>query len=240
MIGLGTIINTGAILLGGLIGLFCRKALKESVQNTLIMACGLCSMFLGIGGTLEEMLIIENGKLNSQGALMMVICLALGSLLGELLDIERRFEQFGVWLKQKTKNENNKTFVDAFVTASLTTCIGAMAIVGAIQDGIFGDYTILATKAVLDLVIILIMTASMGIGCIFAAIPVAVFQGVITLLARLIEPLMTEQALSNLSLTGSMLIFCVGVNLVWGKKIKVANMLPSVIFAVIWAFLPFA
>ena len=98
----------------------------------------------------------------------------------------------------------------------------------------------MATKAVLDLVIILIMTASMGIGCIFAAIPVAVFQGVITLLARLIEPLMTEQALSNLSLTGSMLIFCVGVNLVWGKKIKVANMLPSVIFAVIWAFLPFA
>ena len=117
----------------------------------------------------------------------------------------------------------------------LSDISSAMAIVGAVRDGIFGDYSILATKAVLDLVIILIMTASMGIGCIFAAIPVAVFQGVITLLSRLIEPLMTRQALSNLSLTGSMLIFCVGVNLVWGKKIKVANMLPAVVFAAIWA-----
>lgn len=235
MIGLGTIINVGAILFGGLIGILFRKALKEKVQTTLITACGLCSMFLGIGGAMEEMLTVENGGLSSRGALMMVVSFALGSLLGEILDIELQFEKFGAWLKQKTRNENNKAFVEAFVTASLTTCIGAMAIVGAVRDGIFGDYSILATKAVLDLVIILIMTASMGIGCIFAAIPVAVFQGVITLLSRLIEPLMTRQALSNLSLTGSMLIFCVGVNLVWGKKIKVANMLPAVVFAAIGA-----
>ena len=127
--------------------------------------------------------------------------------------------------------------MDAFVTASLTVCIGAMAIVGSIQDGILGDYSILAAKAVLDRIIILVMTCSMGKGCIFSAIPVAVFQGSITALAGLIRPLMTEAALGNLSMIGSILIFCVGVNLVWGKKLKVANMLPAVVFAVAAAFL---
>jgi hypothetical protein len=113
-----------------------------------------------------------------------------------------------------------------------------MAVVGAIQDGIYGDHSVLTTKAILDLIIILVMTASKGKGCIFAAIPVGVFQGVITLLARFVEPLMTEAALGNLSLVGSILIFCVGVNLVWGPKIKVANLLPAIVVAVAWAFLP--
>ena len=115
-----------------------------------------------------------------------------------------------------------------------------MAVVGSITDGITGDYSILAAKAILDLIIIMIMTASMGKGCIFSAIPVGLFQGSITLLARLVEPLMTEQALANMSLTGSMLIFCVGVNLIWGKKIKVANLLPAIFLAVAWTYLPFA
>ncbi len=110
--------------------------------------------------------------------------------------------------------------------------------VGAIKDGISGDYTILAAKALLDLIIILVMTVSLGKGCIFSAIPVALFQGTITLLARLIEPIMTAQALSNLSLTGSVLIFCVGMNLIWGKMIKVANLLPAIFLAVAFAFVP--
>ena len=121
------------------------------------------------------------------------------------------------------------------MTASLTVCIGAMAVVGSIQDGISGDYSVLAAKAVLDLIIILVMTAAMGKGCIFSAIPVLLFQGTITLLSIFIEPVMTSAALSNLSLTGNILIFCVGVNLVWGKKIKVANLLPTIVIAVVWA-----
>ena len=112
-----------------------------------------------------------------------------------------------------------------------------MAIVGAIQDGLEGDWTILATKAILDLIIIMVMTCSLGKGCVFSAIPILVFEGSITLLATLIKPIMTDLAMSYLSLIGSILIFCVGVNLVWGKKIRVANWLPSIIFAVIAAFL---
>ena len=130
--------------------------------------------------------------------------------------------------------------MNAFVTASLTVSIGAMAIVGSIQDGILGDYTTLAVKAVLDFIIILVMTSSMGKGCAFSAIPVLVFEGSMTLLARLIAPVMTDAAIANLSLIGSVLIFCVGVNLVWGKKLRVANMLPAVLLAVLAAYLPFS
>ena len=114
-----------------------------------------------------------------------------------------------------------------------------MAIVGSIQDGITGDYSILATKAVLDLIIIMVMSCSLGKGTVFSAIPVAILQGTITALAGLVRPLMTDAALANLSLVGNVLIFCVGVNLVWGKKIKVANLLPAIVIAVIAAFAPF-
>ena len=182
---------------------------------------------------------ITASGLEAGGTMMMIVCFALGALFGELLNLESRFEQFGEWLKRKTGSEGDTGFVGGFVTASLTVCIGAMAVVGSIQDGTLGDYSTLSAKAVLDLIIIMVMTASFGKGCIFSAIPVAIFQGAITLLATFIEPIMTPQALSNLSLTGNILIFCVGLNLVWGKKIKVANLLPTIVFAVIWAFLPF-
>ena len=238
MIGIGTIINVAGILAGGLLGKLCGRFLSERYQDSLIKTCGICVLFIGIAGAMEGMLSVEGNTILSGGSMLVVACLTLGALLGELLNIEDKFERFGEWLKIKTGNGKEKKFVEGFMTASLTVCIGAMAIVGAIEDGIFGDYSILATKAVLDLIIILIMTCSMGKGCIFSAIPVAILQGTVTLLARLIKPLMTEAALANLSMIGSILIFCVGVNLVWGKRIRVANMLPAIVLAVAAAFLP--
>ncbi|MEW4415100.1 DUF554 domain-containing protein [Clostridium sp. AN503] len=238
MAGMGTLINVGGILAGGLGGLLFGKALKKRYQDTLMMACGVCVMFLGIGGTMQEMLKISQGKLTTEGTMMLIGSYAVGALIGEWMNIELKMEQFGEWLKIKTSNSGDGAFVDAFVTASLTVCIGAMAVVGAIQDGIYGDSSILAAKTVLDLLIIMVMTASLGKGCMFSAIPVALFQGGITALSTVIEPFMTEQALSNLSLTGSILIFCVGLNLIWGKKVKVANMLPCIVVAVLWALLP--
>lgn len=236
MIGLGTIINTVAIILGGVAGGLFGKRLTERYQDTLMKACGLCVIFLGIAGALEKMFTVQNGSIVSGGTMMMIASFAIGSLVGEWINIEHHMNRFGEWLKVKSGNSKDKIFVDAFVTSSLTVCVGAMAIVGSIQDGILGDYNTLLMKAILDFVIICVMTASMGKGCAFSAIPVALFQGSITLLARGIEPIMTEPALNNLSLVGSMLIFCVGVNLVWEKKFKVANMLPAIVVAVIWAF----
>ena len=171
-------------------------------------------------------------------SMLVVLCIAIGTVIGELLCIENRFEQFGQWLKNKTGNSGDAGFVDDFVNASLTVSIGAMAIVGAIQDGLLNNYSTLAVKSVLDFIIIAVMTASTGKGCAFSAIPVFVFEGSITLLARLISPVMTETAVAYLSLIGAVLIFCIGVNLVWGKKINVANMLPAVLLAVFAAYLP--
>lgn len=238
MRGLGTIINVVGVLVGGLGGMLFGKKLEQRFQDILMSASGICVLFLGIGGCMEEMLQIQDNGLTSTGTMMMIGTFTLGALVGELLNLELHMEQFGTWLKEKTGSQGDTSFVDGFVTTSLTICIGAMAVVGSIKDGLLGDYSILAAKAVLDLIIVLVMTASMGKGCIFSAIPVGIFQGSITFLARFIEPLMTDAALSNLSLTGSILIFCVGINIIWGKKIKVANLLPTIVFAVTWAFLP--
>lgn len=239
MIGLGTIINCATILAGGVFGFLLGRFLNKDIQDSLTKACGISTIFIAIAGALESMLRIEQSSLISSGSLLIVGCLALGTLIGELLKIEDLFGRFGEWLKYRTGNAKDNRFIEAFVVASLTVCIGAMAIVGAIEDGMTGDFSILATKAVLDLIIIMVMTCAMGKGCIFSAIPVGIFQGSITLLARFVSPIMTQEALSNLSMIGSILIFCVGVNLVWGKKLRVANMLPAVVLAVLIAFIPF-
>ena len=216
MPGLGTIINTAAIVVGGLLGLLFKNLLTKSMEDTLLKASSVCVLFIGIGGAMQHMLKITDGTLETSGSMMLIICFVLGSIVGELLDIEGAFERFGAWLRKKTHNESDTGFLSAFIHASLTVCIGAMAIVGSIQDGLLGDSSLLCAKAALDAVIILVMTASMGKGCIFSAI-------------------FTEAAIANLSYTGSVMIFCVGLNLVWGKKIKVANLLPTLVFAVLYA-----
>lgn len=238
MIGMGTIFNCIGIVAGGLTGHFTSRMFRQEQQDSLSKACGVSVLFIAIAGAMEGMLKIENSTLDSGKSMLVVLCLAVGTMIGELLGIENGFRKFGEWLKEKTGNSGDTGFVNAFVTASLTVCIGAMAIVGAIQDGILGDYSILAVKAVLDFIIIAVMTSSMGKGCAFSVIPVFLFQGVITLSARLVSPVMTDLAVSYLSLIGSILIFCVGINLVWGNKIRVANMLPAVLLAVLAAYLP--
>lgn len=238
MPGLGTIINTAAIIVGGFLGLMFGKLINEKIKDSLCKACGVSVLFIGMAGAFEKMLTISDGKIVSGQAMLLVGCICLGTLVGEIVNLEDKFEAFGEWLKIKSGNSKDKLFVDGFVNASFTVCIGAMAIVGSIHDGILGDISILVTKSILDFVIVFVMTGSHGVGCIFSALPVAVLQGSVTALSTLIKPVMTDAALFNLSLVGSVLIFCVGVNLVWGKKIRVANLLPSIVFAVAAAFLP--
>lgn len=239
MVGLGTLINTGGILLGGLCGHLFGKLLGERHQSSLTIACGVSSMFIGISGAMRGMLTVEDGVLGTGNAVLVVVCIALGTLIGEIINIEDLFERFGEWLKVKSGNAKDKNFVNAFLTATFTVCIGAMTIVGSIQDGILGDWSILAVKTVLDLIIITVMTCSLGKGCVFSAIPNFAIEGLITLFASFLKPVMTDLAMSYLSMIGSILIFCVGLNLVWGKKVRVANMLPAVVLAAAAAFINF-
>ncbi len=238
MHGLGTIINVSAIVIGGLLGMLFGRFIGERHRDTLCKACGLSVLFIGAAGTFKGMFSVVDGQIVYGGDFLLIGCLALGAIVGEIINIEGGFEKFGAWLKEKTRSNSDNKFIDGFVSASFTVCIGAMAIVGSINDGIHGDYTILVTKSILDLIIIMVMAASLGKGTIFSAIPVAFLQGGVTALSVLIKPIMTETALLYLSVVGNILIFCIGINLLFGKKIKVANLLPSLIFAVACAFIP--
>mgnify|MGYP000725299919 CR=1 FL=1 len=237
----GTIVNVLAILVGSAVGLLIKwlgtrfSTLFAGATNTglrlqaiITQGAALCVMYLGISGCLE-----------GEHSLISILSMVLGCLIGELLDLDRRMRSLGDWVQEKTKrlvHEGGKaTVAEGFVTASLLFCVGAMAIIGSIQDGISGSHDTLFAKAVLDMIIILMMTASLGKGCIFSAIPVAVFQGAVTLLAREAAPLFTEAALSNISLVGNVLIFCVGVNLVWPRTVRIANILPSIVIAAAFA-----
>ncbi len=238
MYGLGTIINVGAIIVGGLLGILFGRFIGERHREALCKACGLAVIFIGVGGTLKGMLSVVDGKIVYGGDFLIIGCLALGALIGELVNIEGGFEKFGEWLKRKTKSTGDNNFIEGFVSASFTVCIGAMAIVGSINDGLYGDYTVLVTKSILDFIIIMVMAASLGKGTIFSALPVALLQGGVTALSVLIKPIMTDTALLYLSVVGNILIFCVGINLVFGNKIKVANLLPAIILAVLCSLLP--
>lgn len=240
MRGLGTIINTVGIIVAGIIGMIIGNVIKPKLQESLTKACGISVIFLGITGAVEGMVKVEGGALSSGKSMLVVLCLTVGTLIGELIGIEEGFERFGEWLKKKSGSSGDKEFVNAFMTASMTVSIGAMAIVGAMQDALLGDWSLLAVKTVLDFVVVIVLTSTMGKGAMFSAIPVFVIQGVFTLLASLLSPVMTETAVSYLSLVGSILIFCIGVNLVWGKTIRVANMLPALVLAVVAAFIPWS
>ena len=238
MPGMGTLINAAAVVAGGLLGLLVGRFFKEKYQNAVVQVCGLGTMCLGIAGVMEGMLSIEGNEIVSGRGLFIILCLAVGVLIGEWIDLEAKFERFGEWLKKKSGNAKDEKFVDGFVITSLTICIGAMAILGAIEDGVMGDYSLLATKAVIDFVFVMVMTTSLGVGCIFSAIPILVWEGGVTALSTLLKPVMTDAALANLSMVGSVLIFCVASNLVFGKRFKGANLLPALVVAVAAAFLP--
>ena len=238
MTGLGTIVNCAAVVVGAVIGMIFKKALKERFCELIMQSMGLAVIFIGAAGGIGR--IIELNKLESGTAqiVLMVIAFALGSFSGELINIQKLTERFAAWLKIKTKSENDNSFVSGFVCASLTICVGAMAVIGPIQDALSHDYSTLFTKAVLDFVIVMVMASSMGRGTVFSVIPLAVVQGFVTLVAKLVEPFLTELAVTNIGFIGSMLIFCVGINLMFDKKFRVANMLPALLFAVAFSYLP--
>lgn len=240
MIGIGTAANVAAIVAGGCIGLTLRGGLKEHYQQAIIRTLGLCTLFIGAAGALPGLVRVEGDSLAGVPmgqTLGMILSLALGTLLGERLDFEGKMERLGAWLKARAAREGDSTFIQGFVTASLTVCIGAMAIVGAIQDGLSGDPSTLFTKSILDFMIVMIFAAAYGRGAIFSALPVGVLQGAVTLCAGLLAPVFSQDIIDNLSYLGSILIFCVGINLAFGSRFRVANMLPALVIGAVYTAL---
>ena len=234
MFGLGTIINTVLVLVGGLIGFLFKKGISERYEKTLMAACGVSTIFIGVTGTLQGMLTVVDGKIQTGGTMLLIFSFVFGGLMGEFINIEKRMDSLGEKLKRLLHAEKDNKFVEGFVNTSLIICVGAMAIVGSIQDGLTGDYSMLTAKAVLDLVIVVIMTSTYGLGAICSAIPIFVYQGGITLLGHFAGNVISDELIGYLSYIGSALIFCVGINITFGKKIRVGNLLPALLIPVFY------
>lgn len=232
MFGIGTLVNTGLVFLGGLIGLVLKKGISEKIQSTLMSACGIASAFIGISGTVAGMLTFENGKFGTTGAMLLIFSLVIGGFFGEIIDIEKHMDSLGERLKKKFGSENDGKFVEGFVTASLIMCVGAMTIVGGINDGMIGGLdgaSMLIAKGVLDFVMAIILASTCGVGVLFSALVILLYQGAIALASHFLGNFFSESLVADLSFVGSALIFGVGVNLIFGKKIKVGNLLPALL-----------
>lgn len=233
MITLGTIINCMAVLLGGGLGMALKEGLPAKVSDLLMQALGLCTIFIGISGALSVMLQIQDQTLVTQGTMLLIASLGIGAVIGEWIDIESKMEAFAEKIKRMFHAKDSR-FVEGFVSNSLIICVGAMAVVGALQDGLMQDPSMLITKAILDGIISMVFASALGVGVLFAAIPLGLYQGSITLLASIIAPLFSPSLIANLSFVGSVLIFGVGINLLFGKKIKIGNVLPALLVPMIY------
>ena len=239
MFGLGTIANIIAIIIGSTIGLLIKGGLKQRFQDTIMHALGLAVMFIGISGVLQGLFVVKDNSLGTVNIMLMIVSLAVGAFLGELIDIEARLDRMGNFIKKslKVKGEKGQNFVEGFVTSSLLFCIGAMAIIGALQDGLSGDPSMLYAKSFIDGVCAAIFTSTLGIGVLFSVIPLGIYQGAITVSAQYVEPFLSAELISNLSFVGSILIFGIGINMIFGKKIKCGNLLPAVLVPVAYEIL---
>lgn len=240
MPGIGTLVNAIAVILGSLIGMMFKKGIKESVRESLMNALGLATLFIGISGALSDMFTVKGGKVSADGILLMIVSLALGTLLGELIRVEDRMESLGDKVRtMKIFRSASDSFTEGFVTAFLVFCVGAMAIVGPIKDALYSDTSILFTKSVLDFTSSMIFASALGVGVMLAVIPLVIYQGAFTLFAGIVEPYLYTlgdgNLVQNVSMVGSVLICGVGINLVFGKKLRVGNMIPALLIPVIYA-----
>ncbi len=237
MPGLGTLVDMTGIVAGGAVALSCGKLFSEQLKNMMMTVCGIAVFVIGITGIMQGMLTVSGGAVTVTGSIPLLISLVVGAGLGEVLGIERRIEALGTLMQKQVKGGEN-SFADGFVKASMVVGVGAMAVMGPITEGLYGDHSMLIAKAVFDFVIIMVLTVPYGKGCLFASVPVGILQGSLTILACQAKAFLTDEALASLTTTGSIMILCLGINLVWSKEIRVANMLPVVLIGLALSYVP--
>jgi len=229
MPGIGTIVNVIAIVAGTLIGVMAKGGIAEKYQKAIFTGVGLSVLFIGLLGVI-----------NNQGDTMMLIfSLILGGVLGELIDLEAKTEMLGEKIKKRFVKEGSAqsaTFVEGFVTASILFVVGAMAIVGSLNDGLLHDPSVLYTKSILDGITAIVLGASLGIGVAFSAIPILIYEGAITLLAGILSPVLSETLIKNMSFVGNVIIFCIGLNFLFPKTVKTGNLFPAMFMPIILQF----
>lgn len=219
---LGTWVNTLAIILGSLIGLGLKGGISGRYKLIVMQAIGLAVVLIGLKGALK-----------TEEILLVIFCLAIGSIVGEYLQIEAKLDHAGKLLEDRFSRSDNQ-IATGFVTASLLYCVGSMAIVGSLESGLAGNHQTLFAKSVLDGIASIILASTLGLGVIFSAVPVLVYQGAITLSASLVKPLLTPAAVNEMSAIGGLLIMAIGINLLEIKRLKVGNMLPAIFLPLLY------
>ena len=221
---LGTIVNTIAVIIGAGIGMFLKKGIPDKLADTMMKGIGLCSLFIGISGSLK-----------GENTLILIISIVVGALIGEGVDLDDKLNQLGKWLENKFKSKDGEkiSIAEGFVSASLLFCVGAMTIVGALQSGLQGNHEMLFNKSMLDFVSALIFASSMGIGVMFSAAFVFVYQGALTLLAQWVAPILSDIVIAEMNCVGSVIIIGIGLNLLGITKLKVMNYVPAIFIPII-------
>lgn len=220
---IGVLVNTLTVIVGSTIGLLFRKLIPEQWTDFIMKGIALCTLYIGIDGALE-----------GTNTLVTIISIAVGALIGAALNLDEKLNRFASGLENRFKKEGGgPTIAEGFVTASLLFCVGAMTIVGSLQAGLTGDNTMLYTKATLDFISSLIFAASLGIGVLFAAAFVLVFQGAIVLVAQAVSPFLTDYVVSEMTCAGSILIIALGLNILGVTNLKVMNFLPAIFLPIV-------
>ena len=230
----GTIVNGAVILVCGLLGCFIKKAIPEKIEKPIMDMVGISVTLIALLGFFSTALTIENGAIKSNGEIMMLICLVFGMAVGEILRIDDYLNKFGQKIEAKAGVDG---FAKGFVTASLLFCVGAMAIFGALKDGISGDSSVLLVKSMIDAITAFILSTSLGIGVAFSGVSVFLYQGAIAMMATYIQPFVTDAMMMNICTVGYAIVFMIGTNMLNLTKIKLANTLPAIVFAVIYTLL---
>lgn len=231
---MGTLVNGIAVTLGGLIGLLIRKGLPQRVEQTAMKLLGLAVFIIGVEGVITSMITVQDGKLSADGSLTLIASLVLGGVAGELWDVDGGLNRCGKRIEARFGKEG---FAKGFINASLIFCVGAMAIVGALNDGLSGNPEILFIKSALDFICAIILGSTLGFGVIFSFIPVVLYQGGITLLSVWIAPLVSDALLNALCMVGYAIVMCIGINFLDFTAIRTANLLPALAVPILWELL---
>jgi uncharacterized membrane protein YqgA involved in biofilm formation len=223
----GAVVNFFLVILGSLLGLLFKKGIPEKIQQTLMTGMAFCVLYIGVTGLFKS----------EANIIVMIVCMAFGSIIGELIDLDKRVNNLGLWLEKKvTKKGKTAKIAEGFVAATLLFCVGAMTIVGSIDSGINGNNLTLYSKSVIDCIAAIALTSSMGIGVIFASVSTLVIEGGITLLADFISPILNDYIIAQMSVIGSLLIIALSLNMLGITKIKVMNFVPAILLPLLLCF----
>lgn len=234
---IGTIVNVLTVIAGGFIGMLLKKSIKSEIMDNVMKAEGVAVFIIGMNGVLTNMLSVgEGGKILESGGLVLLISLALGAFIGEVLKIDDGLGKLGNFIEKKIGSGG---FSKGFVSAFIIFCVGSMSIIGAINDGLSGDSSVLFVKSTLDFITAAVLASTMGIGVVFACVPLFVYQGAISLFAAQIKPFIEAypEMMTQFSAVGYAIIICIGINFIVGQKIKTANLLPAMLVPLMYNLL---